>query len=203
MHIVRNSLPCGLGCSGGRWSETLPFTPVWLLLLNLHPRFNFSFGRPCSPGLLLPTAAGDKRRMEINGMEIPISKAVYLIYCKSHTVCRLQLSNMNMQIGFWLLCRSEMQEVCFFVLLISVRAGIKVALKLKGTSTWNKKLKITTSSSASIAEQTKCFRLFGWSIFNLWGSFFVHLNQEMFPEKCFLLHSYGWLCPRQNRKNVK
>lgn len=97
MHIVRNSLPCGLGCSGGRLSETLPFTPVWLLLLNLHPRFNFAFGRPCSSGLLLPTAAGDKRRMEIKGM-VAISKAVYLIYCKSHTVCRLQLSNMNMQI---------------------------------------------------------------------------------------------------------
>jgi len=42
--------------------------------------------------------------MEINGTVV-VSKAVYLIYCKSHTVCGLQLSNeYSLQIqasGFW------------------------------------------------------------------------------------------------------
>lgn len=179
------SIPCGLGCSGGRRPETFPFTPVRLLLLNLHPRFNFSLWRPCSSGLLLPTAEGDKRRIEINGMAA-VLKIVYLIWlleAKLYANFNWGIWTCKYSTGKYILCAEVKSTRSVFLTPDISQAWQKSGLETKSDLNLKQKLKITTSSSASVTEQTTCFRLFGWSIFNLWGSGFVRLNQEMFPEK--------------------
>ncbi len=65
----------------------------------------------------------------------------------------------------------------------------KSGLETQSDLNLKQRLKITTSSSESITEQTQCVRLFGWSIFNLWGSILFASNK-----KCFLKNSFGKYC---------
>lgn len=138
VHILNISIPCGLGCNGGRRPETLPFTPVRLLLLNLHPRLNFSLRWPCSSGLLLPTAAGEKKGMEINGV-VAISIAVLsncfkaMLSANFSWVSRTCKYSTNSVLVNTLSVQKWNAKGLFFVFLISVRGSIKVALKLKVT----------------------------------------------------------------------
>lgn len=106
-------IPCGLGCSGGRRPETLPFTPVRLLLLNLYPRLNFSLWRLCSSGLWLPTAAEEKRRMGIKWFQkqFVLSNCLEAILCANFSWVEHAVLTVFWKIHS--LCRSEMQEICF------------------------------------------------------------------------------------------